>query len=338
MKQNSYTLAELAKYVGAVLKGDAGRTVVGLSTLTNASDSELSFLANPAYTRYLESTEAGAVILNADSAANFSGNALVLDNPYMGYAKISHLFDPDKGLQPGIHPTAVVSPDAKIHPSAAIGPNVVIETGVVIGAGARIDAGAIVGHNSLIGEKTHLARNVTVCHGVVIGDRVIIHPSAVIGSDGFGNATDKGKWFKIAQIGGVVIGNDVEIGACSCVDRGALGNTEIGDGARLDNLVQIAHNVVIGRHTAMAAGVGVSGSTRIGENCTIGGHAGFAGHIEIASNVHIGGMAMVTRSISKPGIYASGTGLMEAHSWRRNTVRYRQLDDLANRVKRLERQ
>ena len=202
----------------------------------------------------------------------------------------------------------------------------------------RIDAGVVVGHDAVIGQDTHLARNVTICHGVSIGERVIIHCGAVIGCDGFGNARESGRWHKIAQIGSVIIGNDVEVGSCTCIDRGALGNTVIGDGVRLDNLIQVAHNVVIGKNTAIAASVGISGSTRIGENCTIAGAAGFAGHIEIADNVHIGGMAMVTRSISTPGAYASGTGFMEARDWRKNVIRFRQLDDLAKRIKKLEKQ
>ena len=188
----------------------------------------------------------------------------------------------------------------------------------------------------MIGKDTHLARNATICHGVYIGERVIIHPGAIIGSDGFGNARSEGKWYKIAQIGGVVIGNDVEIGACTCIDRGALDDTVIMDGARLDNLIQIAHNVVIGKNTAIAASVGISGSTRLGDNCTVAGQAGFAGHIDIADNVHIGGMAMVTRSISTSGAYASGTGLMESKQWRKNAVRFRQLDTMARRLQKLE--
>ncbi len=339
MKQkDSYTLSELSEHIGASLNGDASKVIGGLNTLQDANETELSFLANPAYAKYLEHTQAGAVILAPGHEVAFHGNSLVVDNPYLGYAKLSHLFDPDKGLPQGVHPSAVVDPGATVHPEAAIGPNVVIESGADIAKGVRIDAGAVVGHDSIIGQDTHLGRNVTICHGVSIGERVIIHCGAVVGSDGFGNARDQGKWFKIAQIGGVVIGNDVEIGSCTCIDRGALGDTIIGDGVRLDNLIQVAHNVVIGKNTAIAASVGISGSTRIGENCTIAGAAGFAGHIEIADNVHIGGMAMVTRSIKKPGAYASGTGFMEARDWRKNVVRFRQLDDMAKRLKQLENQ
>lgn len=337
-QQTSYTLAELAERAGATLKGEPETVITGLNTLQDASASELSFLANPAYARYLETTAAAAVILSPEHGKNFAGQALIMANPYLGYARLSHLFDPARGAGTGIHSSAVISATASVHSNAVIGPQVVIEDGVVIASGVHIEAGAVVGHDSVIGQDTHLGRNVTICHGVTLGERVIIHCGAVIGSDGFGNARENGRWVKIAQIGGVIIGNDVEIGSCTCIDRGALGNTVIGDGARLDNLIQVAHNVVIGKNTAIAATVGISGSTRIGENCTIAGGAGFAGHLEITDNVHIGGMAMVTRSISKPGAYASGTGFMAAQEWRRNAVRFRQLDDLARRLKRLEQQ
>ena len=337
MKQSySYTLAELADKLGASLKGDAGKVVTGLNTLQEASESELAFLANPAYSRYLETCGAAAVILSPASAETYAGNALVLDNPYLGYAQASHLFETDKGQPAGIAESAVVSSNAQVHETAAIGENVVIEACAVIEAGVRIDAGAVIGHDSVISKDAHICRNVTVCHGVFIGQRTIIHANAVIGADGFGNAHADGQWHKIAQIGGVIIGDDVEIGSCTCIDRGALGDTVIKSGARLDNLIQIAHNVVIGENTAIAANVGISGSTVIGKNCTIAGAAGLAGHITIADNVHLGGMAMVTKSVTRPGAYASGTGLMEAGEWRRNAVRFRKLDDIARRIRLLE--
>ena len=333
-----YTLSELAKKCDARLQGDPDRLVSGLNTLQDAQSHELSFLANPAYARYLGSTRAGAVILSPQMAESFVGNALVLDNPYLGYAKLSSCFATDRGASAGIHPSAVVADSANIDPSAAIGAYVVIEAGVSIAADVRIDAGTVVGHDSVLGAGVHLHRNVTVCHGVTIGERTIIHCGAVIGSDGFGNAHTDGHWHKITQIGGVVIGCDVEIGANTCIDRGALGNTEIHDGVRLDNLIQIAHNVVIGENTAIAASVGISGSTRIGKNCTIAGAAGFAGHLTIADGTFISGMAMITRSIPKAGSYSSGTGFMESREWRKNAVRFRQLDELTRRVKKLEQQ
>lgn len=332
-----YTLSELAEKCTARVQGDADKQISGLNTLQDALGHELSFLANPAYANHLETTQAGAVILSPDVGHGFSGNALILDNPYLGYARLSFLFDPDRGGIEGIHPSAVVDETANVDASAAIGANVVIEAGVSIASGVRIDAGTVVGHDSIIGSDVHLHRNVTVCHGVTIGERTIIHSGAVIGGDGFGNAQADGRWHKIAQIGGVFIGSDVEIGNNTCIDRGALGNTEIHKGARLDNLIQVAHNVVIGENTAIASGVGISGSTKIGKNCTIAGAAGFAGHLTIADGTFISGMAMITRSITKAGSYSSGTGFMESREWRKNVVRFRQLDDLAKRVKQLER-
>lgn len=320
------------------MQGDPDKRVSGLNTLQNARGHELSFLANPAYARYLATTCAGAVILSPEAAESFTGNALVLANPYLGYARLSSCFATDRGASAGIHPSAVVDASALIDPSAAIGANVVIEAGVSIAANVRIDAGTVVGHDSVLGVGVHLHRNVTICHGVTIGARSVIHCGAVIGSDGFGNAHADGRWHKIAQIGGVIIGCDVEIGTNTCIDRGALGNTEIHDGVRLDNLIQIAHNVIVGENTAIASGVGISGSTKIGKNCTIAGAAGFAGHLTIADGTFISGMAMITRSILKAGSYSSGTGFMESREWRKNAVRFRQLDELARRVKKLEQQ
>ena len=333
---DSYTLSELAEKACAVLQGNPEKRVSGLNTLQEAGENDLAFLANPAYARYLETSRAGAVILAPSEAENYSGDVLVMDNPYLGYARLSVMFDPDRGAESGIHPSAAVHPEANVHPSAAIGPNTVIEAGVQIAEGVRIDSGTVVGHDSVLAANVHLHRNVTICHGVTIGERSVIHAGAVIGGDGFGNAQCDGKWHKIAQIGGVVIGNDVEIGSNTCIDRGALGNTEIHNGARLDNLIQIAHNVVIGENTAIASAVGISGSTKIGKNCTIAGAAGFAGHLTIADGTFISGMAMITRSIKEPGAYASGTGFMDARDWRKNVIRFRQLDSMARRLKKLE--
>ena len=333
-----YTLSELAEKAGAVLQGDPEKQLSGLNTLQDAQHNELSFLANPAYARYLSDTNAGAVILSPEVAKKYTGDALVLDNPYLGYALLSSLFSTDRGAEAGIHPSAAVHPKAIVHSSAAIGANTVIEAGVQIAENVRIGAGTVVGHDSILSADVHLHRNVTVCHGITIGQRSIIHSGSVIGGDGFGNAQADGKWYKIAQIGGVVIGDDVEIGSNTCIDRGALGNTEIHNGVRLDNLIQIAHNVVIGENTAIASAVGISGSTKIGKNCTIAGAAGFAGHLTIADGTFISGMAMITRSITKPGAYASGTGFMDVRDWRKNVVRFRQLDDMARRLKKLEKQ
>lgn len=336
MMNACYTLEELAQKIGATVRGDGSVVVRGLNTLQAATSEQLSFLANPAYVRYLETTQAAAVIVNADGAALYSGNALVLENPYLGYALLTPLFEIDRGGEVGIHPSAVVHETAQLGERVSIGANAVIEAGVVLGDDVRIDAGSIVGHDSVLARGVHLHRGVTVCHGVSIGENSLIHSGTVIGGDGFGNAKEGGRWVKIHQIGGVVIGKNVEIGSNTCIDRGALGNTEIHDGVRIDNLIQIAHNVVIGENTAIASGVGISGSTVIGKNCIIAGAAGFAGHLTIADGTFIGGMAMITGSITKPGQYASGTGFMDAKEWRKNAVRFRQLDKMAQKLRRLE--
>ncbi|WP_426417349.1 UDP-3-O-(3-hydroxymyristoyl)glucosamine N-acyltransferase [Aestuariirhabdus sp. LZHN29] len=333
----SYSLAELASRIDALVKGDPDYRIDGIATLQTATADKLSFLANPAYGRYLESTEAGAVLLTPKAAEQFSGNALVLANPYLGYATLSHLFDPCPRGQVGIHDSAVVHPSACIDSTAAIGARVVIEAGAQVAAGVRLDAGVVVGADSVVGEQTHLFPNVVVYHGVTIGKRCIIHSGAVIGGDGFGLAPGPGGWHKIAQIGGVLIGDDVEIGSNTSIDRGALDNTEIRAGAKLDNLIQIAHNVVIGEGTAIASCVGISGSTKIGKGCIIAGQAGFAGHLSIADNVQIMGQGTVTKSITEPGVYSSGAGaVMPVREWRKQAVRFRQLDNMAKRLKQLE--
>ncbi|CAM3689082.1 UDP-3-O-(3-hydroxymyristoyl)glucosamine N-acyltransferase [Parendozoicomonas haliclonae] len=332
-----YTLSELAEFLQAEIKGNPDCVISGLSTLQDATEGQLSFLANPAYEKYLSETKAGAVMLTPDMAEKFSGQALVMANPYLGFAKASRLFEAGDGEQVGVHASAVVAETATVDPQAWVGPCSVVEDGAVIEAGARLLGNCFVGRDSRVGKGTVLKGNVTLCHGVSVGERCIIHSGAVLGSDGFGFARAAGEWVKIAQLGGVVVGNDVEIGANTTIDRGALGNTVIADGVKLDNLIQIAHNVEIGKNTAIAANVGISGSTKIGSGCTIAGGSGLAGHLTIADNVHIAGMAMITKSITSAGEWSSaGIGTMPVKEWRKNTVRFRQLDDMARRLKALE--
>ena len=330
------TLSWLAEELGARLEGDGGRVIVGLSTLQDAGSGQLSFLANSQYRKLLVNTKAEAVLLRAADAEGFQGNALIVADPYLAYARISRLFDPKPRREPGIHPSAVVAADASVDPSASIGPCVVIDSKAVIGAGVTIEAQCFIGARCEIGAGGWLAPRVTLYHDVAIGERVVIQSGAVIGSEGFGFANDQGRWEKIAQIGGVTIGNDVEVGANTAIDRGALTNTVIGNGVKLDNQIQIAHNVQIGDHTAIAACVGISGSTRIGRHCTVAGGVGMVGHIEICDNVFISGMTMVTRSINEPGAYSSGTAAQPALEWRKSAARFRQLDGLFKRVQQLE--
>ncbi|KAB0771212.1 UDP-3-O-(3-hydroxymyristoyl)glucosamine N-acyltransferase, partial [Pseudomonas aeruginosa] len=259
MSTLSYTLGQLAAHVGAEVRGDADLPIQGLATLQEAGPAQLSFLANPQYRKYLPESRAGAVLLTAADADGFAGTALVVANPYLAYASLSHLFDRKPKAAAGIHPTAIVAADAEVDPSASVGAYAVIESGARIGAGVSIGAHCVIGARSVIGEGGWLAPRVTLYHDVTIGARVSIQSGAVIGGEGFGFANEKGVWQKIAQIGGVTIGDDVEIGANTTIDRGALSDTLIGNGVKLDNQIMIAHNVQIGDHTAMAACVGISG-------------------------------------------------------------------------------
>lgn len=330
------TLGQLAEVLGATLKGPEALQITGLATLQEAGPGQLSFLANPQYRKYLDNSQAGAVLLKAADAESFAGNALVVADPYLAYARISHLFDPKPKAEAGIHPSAVVAEDAQVDASASIGPFAVIESGARIGANVSIGAHCFIGARCVIGEGGWLAPRVTLYHDVTIGKRVVIQSGAVIGGEGFGFANEKGIWRKIAQIGGVTIGDDVEIGVNTAVDRGALSDTRIGDGVKLDNQIQIAHNVQIGDHTAMAACVGISGSTRIGKHCMLAGGVGLVGHIDICDNVFVSGMTMVTRSITEPGSYSSGTAMQPLADWRKSAARIRHLDDMAKRLQQLE--
>lgn len=336
MSAPAFSLGELAERLGATLRGAADRTVHGLATLEEAGPEHLSFLVNPKYRKYLESTRAGALLLAPADAGAYAGDALLLANPYLAYAQLSHLFDPKPVPVAGVHATALVAPDASIHPSASIGAYAVIEAGARIEEGVTVGAQCFVGARSVIGEGGWLAPRVTLYHDVRIGKRVVIQSGAVIGGEGFGFANEKGAWHKIAQIGGVTIGDDVEIGANTTIDRGALADTLIGNGVKLDNQIMIAHNVQIGDHTAMAGCVGISGSTKIGRHCMIAGGVGMVGHIEVCDGVFVTGMTMVTRSIHEPGAYSSGTAMQPAPEWKKSVARIRQLDDLARRLQQME--
>jgi UDP-3-O-[3-hydroxymyristoyl] glucosamine N-acyltransferase len=338
MSATVYTLGQLAERLGATLRGATDKPISGLATLQEARADQLSFLANAQYRKFLSGCQAGAVLLTAADAEGYAGNALVVANPYLAYAELSHLFDRKPKALPGVHPTAVVAADAQVDASASIGVYAVIESGAQIAAGVTVGAQCVVGARSVIGEGGWLAPRVTLYHDVRIGKRVVIQSGAVIGGEGFGFANEKGIWQKIAQIGGVTIGDDVEIGANTTVDRGALSDTLIGNGVKLDNQIMIAHNVQIGDNTAMAGCAGISGSTKIGKNCMIAGGVGMVGHIEVCDNVFVTGMTMVTRSITEPGSYSSGTAMQPAAEWRKSAARIRQLDDMARRLQQLEKQ
>jgi len=319
------SLAELAERFSLEVRGDDKRLINGVATLEHATPDKLSFLANTKYRAALAQTRAGAVVMTADVAASVSTDALLSRNVYADFSKIAACFEVRPIRKAGIHPSAVIDADAHISPLACIGPM------VVIGARSRVDAGAIVGAHCVIGDdcvvgaQSELVARVTLVTRVRIGQRVLIHPGAVLGADGFGLAMEGGRWIKVPQLGGVVIGDDCEIGANTTIDRGALGDTVLEEDVRLDNQIQIAHNVHIGAHTAMAGCSAVAGSARIGRYCLIGGGAGVLGHLSICDNVTITSMALVTHSIRAPGEYSSGTPLMDNRAWRRSAVRFKQL-------------
>ncbi len=331
-----WTLAQIADLVGGVVKGDDTFQVDSVGTLQDAKTNQLSFLANTKYKKYLAATRAGAVLVSEQSLADVPNHAIVVADPYVAYAKAASLLNPVKQHQTGIHASASVSPDSHVHSSVSIGAQAVIGSAVELAENVIIGPGCVVQSGVKIGSDTRLTANVTLCDSVQIGKRVLIHPGVVIGADGFGIANDQGKWIKVPQLGSVRVGNDVEIGANTTIDRGALEDTVIGNGVKLDNQIQIGHNVIIGENTVIAGSAGVAGSTRIGKNCVIGGAVILAGHLEIADGVHLTGGTAVSKSITESGAYSSGMTAEPSQQWRRNIVRYRQLDKLVDRVKQLE--
>ncbi len=332
------TLGTLADEIGGTLQnGDPASEVASVATLQHAVAGDISFLANRGYRKFLDTTRATAVILAPEHLPDCPVAAIVTDNPYVAYARAAAMLFPPPPDRKGRHPSAVIADDCSIDASAWIGPQCIIENGATIEAGVQLAGGNFIGAGSVIGRGSRLAANVVICHRVVIGSRVTIAAGAVVGSDGFGLASENGEWVPVPQLGSVRVGNDVDIGANTTIDRGALEDTVLEDGVRLDNQIQVAHNVHIGAHTAIAGCVGISGSARIGRHCMIGGGAGIVGHLEITDNVVITGMTMVTRSITEPGVYSSGVPAQDNESWNRNYARFRQLDKLARKVQRLER-
>ncbi|WP_438970492.1 UDP-3-O-(3-hydroxymyristoyl)glucosamine N-acyltransferase [Methylophaga sp.] len=334
----SLTLAQIAEAIAGQLIGEADYLIDSVGTLVHAKSHQLSFLANKKYKKFLFDSQAGAVIVAPGMGKDLNTNVIEATDPYVAYAKAAALLYPAPKTESEIHPTAWVDPSAKLAENVSIGPHVTVESEAVIEAGVRIDAGSVIERNVLIGEGTHIKANVTVCHEVQIGQRALIHPGVVLGADGFGIANDNGVWIKVPQVGRVLIGNDVEIGANTTIDRGAIEDTVIGNGVKLDNQIQIAHNVIIGDHTVIAGCVGIAGSTRVGKYCAIGGGVAIGGHLEIADGVQLTGMSMVTKSISEAGVFSSGMPVEPNKNWHRNVVRYRQMDKLFERVKLLEKQ
>jgi len=330
------TLELLASRLGCRFEGDGSCQISGVATLEDASSGELSFFANARYRAALAATQAAAVIVAEKDREACPANRLIAKDPYLTYARATQLLYPDDCHAGGIHPTAQVDEAAQVDPSAWIDAHCMVGPGVVIGASARIGAGCVLDRDISVGQQSRLMGNVTIHGHASLGERCVIQPGAVIGSDGFGYANDHGRWVKIPQVGGVIIGDDVEVGANTTIDRGALSDTVLEDGVKLDNQIQIAHNVHVGEHTAIAGCTGVAGSTHIGKHCAIGGHVGIVGHLVIADNVQVSAKTFVSQSINEPGFYSSGTPLEPNSHWRRNVVRMKQLDEMARRIKTLE--
>lgn len=320
-------LGELAVRFGCELRGDPEVQIEAVASLGSAGPGSLSFLSNPKLASQLAHTRAAAVVLDARSAASCPAPALISPNPHALFARIAGLLYPDPAPTPGIHPTAVIDASAQIDASSEIGAHAVIGAGAVIGARCLIGPACLIGPQARIGADARLVARVTLAQRSQLGERVVIHAGAVIGADGFGYAREGAAWLKVPQIGAVRIGDDVEIGANTTIDRGAIDDTVIAEGVKLDNQIQVGHNVQIGAHTAIAACTGISGSTRIGARCMIGGACGFAGHIVIADDVVITGMAMVSHSISAPGVYSNGIPIEPARRWRRVVARLKLLAD-----------
>ena len=315
------SIGELAVRFGCELRGDPDLRVHRVAALANASAGSVAFLANPLYKPQLASTAATVVVLDAESAQACPVAALIARNPYATYARIAAVLHPAAAAVPGIHPSAVIAPDAKIHASAHIGALAVIGPRATVGERAVVGPHCILEEGVALAEDVRLVARVTLCRGVSVGARVLIQPGVVIGGDGFGFAQDAGEWLKVPQVGAVRIGSDVEIGANTSIDRGAIEDTVIEEGVKLDNLIQVGHNVRIGAHTAIAACVGISGSTSIGKRCMIGGGVGFSGHLSICDDVAITGFTMVSHSIRQPGVYSGGIPGEEARAWRRIVAR-----------------
>ena len=330
------SLGELATRVGCELIGDPDTVVTGVAALNNASPDSLTFLAGSSFTGQLPATKAAAVVLREDDAEACPTAALISDNPYAAYARMAAMISPEPQAEPGVHASAVVASSASVAATASVGANAVIGERSVIGENTLVGPGTVIGRDCEIGDSCHFVANVTLVKNVIIGARGIFHPGVVIGSDGFGNAMTPEGWVKVPQLGGVRIGDDVEIGANSTVDCGAIGDTVLENGVRIDDLCMIAHNVEVGEHTAIAGQCGIAGSTVIGKRCLFAGHAGAVGHINICDDVVVGAQTCLTKDVTKPGTYNATFPAVESRSWAKQLARFRRLGVLMKRVKKLE--
>ena len=330
------SLGELATRFGCELIGDPDVQVSGVASLQNADSGSLTFLSSAAYKEQLVSTRAAAVILRAEDAAESPVAAILHADPYACYARMAAVLHPPPAFEPGIHASAVVDSTAAISDSACLAPNVVVGERSVVGENVYVGPGTVIGPDCVVGDDCRIIANAMLLRAVRIGKRGIIHAGVVLGSDGFGNAMTPEGWIKVPQVGGLVVGDDVEIGTNTAVDCGAIGDTVIEDGVRIDNMCHIAHNVRIGAHTAIAGMVGIAGSTTIGKRCMFGGMAAAVGHITICDDVVLWGKAVATKDITEPGLYSAMFPAEPAKEWAKKVARFRRIDSLIDRVKKLE--
>ncbi len=333
---NTLTLAELATITDGEIFGDDSLSVNRVAPMDKAQEGDVTFLSNPKYAKYLSECKATVIMVKAEHKEQCTGNVLVVADPYVAFARVVQAMDTTPKPAEDIAPSAVIAADVKMGQNVSVGANAVIETGVELGDNVCIGAGCFIGKNARLGNNTRLWANVTIYHDVSLGQDCLVQSGTVIGSDGFGYANEKGEWIKIPQLGSVRIGNRVEIGACTTIDRGALEDTVIEDNVILDNQIQIAHNVQIGYGTVMPGGTIVAGSTTIGKYCQIGGGSAINGHITIADGVAITGMSMVMRSIEEKGVYSSGIPLQKNKEWRKTAARVHRIDEMNNRLKAVE--
>lgn len=337
MKKKQFRLAELVKDLDVIIKGDPECLITGVCTIQQSHSGHITFLTNPLYRKYLANTKASAVIIEEKDEHACSTNSVITSNPHFVYSQVAGFFQEEVEIKTGIHPTAHVGLQCDIDQTASIGPHVVLGKHVKIGPHVVIGPGSVIGDYSEVGDHSYIDANVTIYHQVKMGKRVRLASGVVIGSDGFGFANQKGIWYKVPQLGGVVIGDDVDIGANTAIDRGAMEDTIIGNGVKLDNLIQVGHNVQIGENTIIAGCVAIAGSTIIGKNCMVGGGTCFAGHINICDHTIITGQSSVTKSIHEPGVYSSGiVGVVTNQEFRKNNARFYRLENLMQRVKNLE--
>ena len=333
----SYQLSELATRFDLELKGQAESQIQAVASLQDAGAGDISFCVSRRHLSVLEKTRATAVILHPDLSGSFQGNMLLSENPHAAFAKIAQLLHSQRRHPPGIHKTAIIHAEATVHETASIAEYATIGKSAIISAGCEIGAGCYIGEGVVIDEDTVLKNNVTLHHATVVGRECNLHSGCVIGSDGFGHAHEGENWLPVPQLGRAVIGNRVRIGANSTIDRGALGDTFIGNGVKIDNHVHIGHNVTVGENTAMAAFVGIAGSTKIGKRCTFAGKVGVADNLVICDDAHFTGQSGVRTDIKEPGVYSSGVLLEESRNWLKNAMRFKQLNTLFKQVKDLSR-